>query len=243
MSKKIVFCLLLFPFTLLGSTFCLKDKFAHAEPGGYIVLEQNKNATLLHLCAVEDRTLFLEEVSIPLTRYARYNLPWKEWFALGAPGHTSWTRFTIHLDTKEVKEYGSLTDPSEKPTASHTFLATLLHLKFRLLPEEKRRHIGRPSGQEEAETRPLWHPPLLVEGQRIAAFPFLAWRALWPADGSELASHWIEVYFPSETEKAKAPPFPTYFPYWIEIDTQRIHAKIRALDSGTHLASPHPWPA
>lgn len=220
-----------------GYPLKLKDKLNEAEPGSYIVTEQNKSFTLVHVHARTDKTITIEEVTIPAARYARQSLPWRQWFERGGPGHTSWTMSQISLETGRFEETFSFTHQGWiNLSESDSFLTTLLNLPFQPIPEEKRRRVGLPPGHHKIDHRPLWSPLLIVNGERVAGVPFTAWKARWPSDGTELARKTIEIYIPYKGNENRA--FPTYFPYWIEIDGKIGCAKIRVVDSGKDVHSP-----
>ncbi len=218
----------------------LKDKLAEAAPGSYVVTEQSKNFTLVHIHDRTDRSIVIEEVTIPAARYARNPIPWRQWFESGAPGHTSWTMSQINLETGQFEETFSFTHQGWiNLSDSDPFLTTLLNLPFAAVPEEKRRRVGIPPGYNKPDHRPIWNPFLTIEGKRMC-IPFSVWRARWPSDGSELSRKYIEIYLPNEVCDSEAPQYPTYFPYWIEIDGKIGSAKVRIIDSGTGARSPKP---
>lgn len=221
-----------------GAELKLRDKLAEAEPGSYIVTEQNKNFTFLHVFDRTDNSIILEEVSIPAARYMRHPLPWRDWFECGAPGHTSWTMSQIDLNSGRFEETFSFTHQGWINLAdSDPFLTTLLNLRFQALPEEKRRRIGLPPGYRKPDYRPIWNPPLFVNGKRITHVPFSVWLARWPCDGSDLSRKYIEIYLPYDSTEAT---YPSYFPYWIEVEGKIGSAKVRVIDSGTEARSPKP---
>lgn len=217
----------------------LKDKLAEAEPGSYIVTEQNKNFTLFHVHDRNNRYLIIEEVTIPASRFARNPMPWRIWFENGAPGHTSWIMSQVNVQTGRFEETFSFTHKGWVDLSdSNPFLTTLLNLRFQFIPENNRKRIGSSPGHNKPDYRPLWTPLLIVEGKRVPHIPFTAWRARWPSDGSELARKHIEIYIPYDVNDASIPAYPTYFPYWIEVDGKIGSAKMRIIDSGTGLHSP-----
>ncbi len=240
MMKKwlLIFCFLSTP---LCAEIRLKDKLAEADPGSYVVTEQNKNFTLVHIYNLTEHSIVIEEVTIPAARYARSPLPWKQWFESGAPGHTSWTMSQINLETGQFEETFSFTHQGWiNMKDSNPFLTTLLNLAFQPVPEEKRRRVGHSPGVGRPDCRPIWNPLLTVEGRRISQVPFSAWRAKWPSDGTELAKKRIEIYLPHDIDDPNLAEYPTYFPYWIEVDSCVGSAKVRIVDSGTGAHSPKP---
>lgn len=214
----------------------LKEKLSEAIPGSYLVIEQNKTYTFLHVFDKTDRTLVIEEVSIPAARFAQNGMNWKEWFESGAPGHTSWMMSQINLQTGQFEETFSYTHQGWIDLSdSNPFLTTLLNLTFYEIPESQRRRIGRPPPHHKADTRPFWNPRLIVDNEIIAHSPFIAWKGRWPADGSDLSRKIIEIYLPYPQQNLNCP---TYFPYWLEVEGKIGSAKVRVIDSGMDAASP-----
>lgn len=241
MIKKWICTFFLLTASLTASTLTLKDKLATAEPGSYIVIEQNKNYTLLHVYSRSEHGIVLEEVTIPAARYKRSPAPWRTWFESGAPGHTSWMMSQINVSTGEFEETFSFTHNGWINLADcDPFLTTLLNLQFQEVPEAKRRRVGLPPGYNKRDTRPYWAPRLVVDGQRINHVPFGAYAARWPCDGSELSRKVVEIYLPYQVNDPNLPDYPTYFPYWIEVDGKLGSAKVRIIDSGTNARSPKP---
>lgn len=242
MMKKwlLIFCFLS-TFVAYGSQIRLKDKLAEAEAGSYVVTEQNKNYTFVHVRDRSKHSIVIEEVTVPAARYARNPVPWQVWFESGAPGHTSWTMSQINLETGRFEQAFSFTRRRWiNLTDSNPFLTTLLNINFKAIPEERRRRIGRPPGYNKPDRRPIWNPRLTVDGHHISQVPFSAWHARWPSDGSELSRKYIDIYLPYEINNPNVPDYPTYFPYWIEVSGKIGCAKVRIIDSGTGARSPKP---
>lgn len=216
----------------------LKDKLAEAEQGSFLVLEQNKTYTLLFVRSNTNDRLTIEEISIPAARYSQNPTPWRFWLANGAPGHTSWASSRINLLTGEFEETFSFThqgwvDLSE----SNCFLTTLLNLPFEQLDDSQRRKIGTVSGHNRNERR-LWNPRLVVDGHTIPNIAFTVWKARWPNDSTEVSKKIIEIYLPEKIIEPNLPLYPTYFPFWLEVEGKIGSAKIRVVDSGMNAVSP-----
>lgn len=215
----------------------LKQTLSVATVGSYIVTEQNKTFTLLHIYDRRGTKLFLEEVAIPSSSFSRFRCGWKEWFESGAPDNTSWTLSQINLETAAFEESYSFTHGGWMDCAQEGgFLTTLLNLRFERLPDPERRKIGLPPGFGKPDYRPLWNPRLVVNGATIRNAAFSVWKGRWPTDGSELSHKNIEIYLPETADPN--PPFPTYFPYWIEVEGKIANAKVRVVDSGFGAISP-----
>ncbi|MEZ5315703.1 MAG: hypothetical protein R3E91_05820 [Chlamydiales bacterium] len=226
---------------LSGEIF-LKNKLVEADIGSYIVTEQNKNFTLFYIREKFDRTILIEEVTIPARRDI-YKFNWKVWFENGAPGHTSWTISYVNLDNGQFEGIFSFNHNSWiQISDSNSFLTTLLNLPFNLIPEENRRRIGSSSSHNKSNYSSIWHPFLTIEGQRIC-IPFTAWHAYWPSDGTHLANKCIEIYLPEDIDTNTVPDYPTYFPYWIGIEGKVGSMRLRVVDSGKSAKSPKNIPS
>jgi hypothetical protein len=232
---RTVFSLILFVFIHLqleGYELTLKNKLAEAPLNSYVVLEQNKTYTFLHIYDKTPTSIVIEEISLPGSCKSQ---PWRTWFESGAVGHTSWTRSRINLVTGHFEESYSLSKGNWIDTSSgDTFMATLLNLPFTAVLPEDRRKIGLPPGYGKRDMRPFWNPRLVVEGYIIPGVPFTAWKARWPGDGSELSYKIIELYLPENP----SPDYPSFFPYWFEVEGKLGSAKLRVVDSGFNAKGP-----
>jgi hypothetical protein len=218
-----------------ASEMRLKEKLALSSPGSFLVLEQNRTFTFLHIFERSEKNIIIEEVSISAASFSKNPMNWKEWFEAGAPGHTSWIMSQINLETALFEEAFSFTHRGWIDlSASNSFLTTLLNLPFQEVPENERRRIGLPPGHNKIDTRPLWHPRFIVNGKIIEETSFAAYKTRWPADGTELSHKIIEIYLPMHENLN----FPTYFPYWLEVEGKIGSAKIRVVDSGIAARSP-----
>lgn len=240
MNMRIYLLLFIFFFSFFShaqaENLSLKNQLQKAEERSWIVLEQNKNYIFFYIHQITPTTIFVEEVTLPascLSSQGRFN--WKNWFEGGAPGHTLWTLSQINLQNGRFENSYSYTHQSWLNVAqSAPFMATLLNLTFTPIPYTERRRIGIPPSYKKADHRPVWQPRLIVEGQKISNIPFTAWQARWPSDGSELSRKRIEIYLPEENGKN----YPSYFPYWLEVEGKIGSAKVRIVDSGMYANSP-----
>ncbi|MCB1112450.1 MAG: hypothetical protein H7A37_05115 [Chlamydiales bacterium] len=233
--RKLILSLLLLPSFVWGNAI-LKERIASAQPGDYLVTEQGKNYTILHIQNHDGTTLVMEEVTVPCHRKPRGFASWKEWVMGNAPGHTSWMMYRLNTETGTMDEAFSFTKNAwyDIPKAEN-FLSTLLNLNFEKIPENQRKRLGSRLGSK--EKAPLWQPKMIFNGQQIPGIEFDAWRTRWPQDGSELAGKIIEAYLPmTET------PYPGYFPYWLQVCGVVGKAKVRVVDSGTGMHSPKSLP-
>jgi hypothetical protein len=208
----------------------LKERFREAQPGDYIVTAQENSYSLLIVRSVSDR-LLLEEISVPEKQIDLKSVNWHEWLMRRAPGHTTWTFYTLDLKEGRLldcfsyskKEWVCLENQEQ-------FLARLLQLELQPTPDKERKRIG-PKGSEETDQRKLWNPALICEGKKSERAVFTVMHTQWPEDGSPLSDCRVELYF----DHAR-PTFP--FPYWIEVKSPHYAYKVRAIDSGHHLTSP-----
>lgn len=224
--------LFIFIFLLTSSLFAddllLKHNFRYASAGDYIVAMQGKSITLLHIFAKQGDLMIVEEVTIPAAHAKHYVSNWRDWFASGAEGHSSWVIYQINLNSGEILACYSFSRCSwYHLPETENFLGKLLNLPLYQLPYEKRRKVGS-SGK-----RDLWQPQMVVDGRLIEGVPFEAYTAIWPKDGSQLSGKKIEIYLPYAMEN-----YPSYFPYWLQISGVVGKARVRVIDSGANLKSP-----
>lgn len=228
--------LLLLPLLLLfGSlqAMTLKERFATAEAGDYLVLLQNKNYTFLHVKAWSTDYVVVEELSVPGA--VRPEGSWRGWFQEGGRGATAWTLLFIDSRQGTIEGAYSLIQSGWLDTSSlDPFFATLLHLSFAPIPEVERKRVGSRPLHEKTDQRSFWTPRLIVDGVWHKQVPFTAWRAKWPADGSELSRKLLEIYLPEQERSS----YPTFFPYWMEIEGKGGGTKIQVVDSGSGVSSP-----
>lgn len=181
-----------------------------------------------------NQVLTIEEIAVPENK-SPSKMSWKEWVNQNAPGNTSWVAYDINLNNGQMIRYYSFTKKNwfEIPDGDN-FLSKLLNLRLTKIPDSARKKVGPPpiSGPD---WRPLWQPRMIVNGEPIKNVPFDAWRTRWPQDGSDLSNKTIEVFLPRDSQL-----YPSYFPYWLQINGAVGKAKIRIIDSGTQLQSPKP---
>jgi len=223
---------------LHASPLQLKEILRQAEPGSYLVTQQGKFASLLYIKSTSSSSLVLEEITIPCSSFAHYQLSWKAWLQQGAPGHTSWTTSLMNLHTGLFEQTYSYTHHSWMDLSqTSSFLSTLMNLTFEEAPLAERKKVGLPPGHNKPDHRPLWYPRAIVDGHPVSSVPFKVYRAHWPRDQSDLSSRAIDIYLPAETTECL-----TFFPYWVEVEGRIGNAKLRVIDSGRHAHSPREMP-
>lgn len=220
--------------TLQAEGLILRNNLQRAQPGDFLVISANKTQTLLHIYAKQDPILTVEEIAIPEGKRPS-NLNWQDWLSKNAPGNTSWVMYDIDLRTGQMVRYYSFTKRNwfEIPDGDN-FLFKLLNLRLSQIPNDARKRVG-PKPTSGPDWRPLWQPRMVINGQPIKGVEFDAWRTKWPRDNSELSGKTIEVYVPRDSQR-----YPSYFPYWLQINGVVGKAKIRIIDSGSQLQSPKP---
>lgn len=232
---KTLVALILFTFSCFGiiaqeNEMILKDNLKRAQLGDFIVTAQNKTYTMLLVREKNDKELTFEEITVPASRKPQ-GMSWREWIHKGASGHTGWIMYQVSLESGLVTNVFSF-NKNEWVSIPKTqnILSTLLNLRLKLVSLQDRKKIGLRPFNGSKESRALWQPRMVVDGQTIQGVSFEAWRTRWPKDGSELAGKNIEVYVPLENDK-----YPSYFPYWLQISGMVGKAQIRIVDSGTTL--------
>lgn len=208
----------------------LKEKMDRAQPGDYIVLQQDKNFAVLFLRSIEQNSVQLEEISTAQNPRAQ-NMTWKEWVHNGAPGASGWLIYEIDTQNFRVAECYA---PSQRQwvfiDASAQFLPQLLGLNLRKIPLHERRKIGPGPKDGESDNRKIWNPKIFCEGALSKSNSASAFHSEWPKDGSRLAGCTVELYF----DDAR-PSFP--FPIWFEVSNGHYTFKMQAADSGSGMIS------
>lgn len=237
-----IFCFFMLSFGLCqANTLTLKEKFFEAVPGSYVVLEQNKTYTFLHVFEKSSDRIVLEEVVVPASRFFRTQMSWKDWFERGGPGHTAWTMTQINLNTGQLEEIYSFVHHGWIETAkADNFISTLMNLPFKEVPTHQRKRVGPTPLPGRTDHRLLWNPRMIVNGCVVTNVPFSVWRGRWPSDGSEISHKMIEIYIPENASSPENTFYPTYFPYWLEVEGKIGGAKVRVVDSGLNALSPMP---
>ena len=229
MLKKLIVILFLFPLFLHaeGSALILRDNLEHAATGDYIVTLQNRNFTVLLVADKTKDSITIEEITVPdETRGS--NTDWKKWVQESAPGYTCWVMYKINIPTgKMLKYYDYYYQTWYDMSEANVFLSKLLNLQLEKVPSSQRKKVGASRGKK------LWQPPLIVEGKQIPNVPFDAYTTRWPKDGSPLSDRIVQIYLPEESSK-----YPSYFPYWLEVNGALGKAQVRIVDSGRQLISP-----
>lgn len=227
---SLLFCLCSSHSSATESELYLRNNLAKAKPGDYLVTSQSKNYSMLIIRSKDANNISIDEITLPLARKPRdKNFSWKKWIDNGAPGNTCWVMYSVNLPSGTIQNAYSFTKKEWFSIhQSQNFLSTLLNLQLKLIPENERKKIGPPPASDSQDRRAIWHPPLIIEGQTIKGVTFDAWRTHWPKDNSELSGRTIEVFLPKDSKE-----YPSYFPYWLQINGMIGKAKVRIIDSGS----------
>ncbi|MFT4551481.1 MAG: hypothetical protein ACI9S8_000094 [Chlamydiales bacterium] len=213
----------------------LKNNFSKARPGDYIVTMFNKSFTVLHIFSKEDDSLIIEEVTVPVHKFPKGRpSSWNHWYKEGAEHHTSWVMYDVDLSSAKIREYYSFSRKGWlELNDTDSIFSTLLSLPFELVEKKNRRKQGPPPAPGDLDRRSIWNPRMIVNGGKIDNVLFNAWKTRWPKDGSDLAGKLIQIYLPEESNI-----YPSYYPYWLQVQDTLGIAKVRVVDSGNNLKSP-----
>lgn len=217
----------------------LRNNLSKARKGDYLVTAQYKNYTILIIRNKDDTQLDIDEITLPMAKKPNNkSFSWRTWVQNGAPGNTCWVIYSIHQPSGTIQNTFSFTR-NEWITIpqSQNFLSTLLNLSLKQIPANERKRVGPPPASDSTDRRPIWHPQMIVDGVPLKGVLFDAWRTRWPKDNSELSGRVIEVFVPKDSER-----YPTYFPYWLQINGMVGKAKVRIIDSGKDLFNLTPYP-
>ncbi len=218
---------------LSSSEISLVQTLRKATPGDFVVHAQGKNLTLFHIFDAQENSLIIEEITAPFSLRKEIGSNWQQWVDDGAVGHSCWIMYELNLEKKSIEEMFSFSQNSWiKMYPQEQIFPTLIDLKFKLIPESKRKKAGPKPPPERIDERSSWQPPIYSQGKRIKGVQCRAYEAKWPNDGSELSQKKIEIYLPKENQHIAQ-----YFPYWIQVSNNFAQSKMRVIDSGTNLKS------
>lgn len=221
-----IYCFL-FPLCIFANFF--ESRIEKASTGDFIILEQNKILSLISIQKKTNQYLWIEQITFPRSQKQKIS-NWNRWVQSKAPGHTSWIRYEVDLQTKKITECFSYSQSAWlKLKENQSILTTLLEIDLQKIPDEMRKKVGPPPAYGEEDHRRLWKPFMVYQGE-ILPVSADAYIATWPKDGTELAGKSLELFFDLEEKIA--------FPYWILIHTKKQTFTIHILDCGKSLQSP-----
>lgn len=226
------FALFFSPGEIQAQRLCLRDNLNRAKPGDYVVVSFDKMLTLMHIYDKKNQILTIEEVSIPQKNQPKN---WRKWIEEGAPGNIRWVLYDVNIQKgTRIRSYSFTKKYWFDVSEMDDLLSKILNLNLQKIPDSERNRIG-PKFNSGPDLRSIWNPCMIVDGTRIKGVAFDAWRTRWPRDASQLSGRIIEVYVPQDSQA-----YPSYFPYWLQINGAMGKAKIRIVDSGSELKSPKP---
>ncbi len=233
---RITLATLLFSFGTLAAAApasYFSSQLSKAKAGDYIVASQPGNYSILIVQARDKDKIVLEEIDVPDYAVDGKKIDWKTWVLSKAPGHSSWVMLEIDLTEAKLSRAYSWTKRSFLHISpDEQLLLQLLSLPTQRLSVEDRRKIGPPPLAGEVDRRPIWQPPVSLEGSSRKD-PTSVYRAEWPHDKSLLAGSKIDLFFTDTLSD-----FP--FPIWIEIYGGHFKTRLAVVDAGRNLFSPAP---
>lgn len=214
-----------------GETLYLKDNLLKAQKGDYIVTSQGKIYSLLYVQEKNQNFISIQEVNIPSSSVPSSGFSWRNWMNQNAPGSCRRVLYHIDLNSAQIQSTHRLTSSGWVETQpDDNFLPTLLNLRLEMIPWKMRRRVGSSGLPNPHDKRPAWQPKVIADGQVVPNITLDAWSTVWPKDGSELSGKTIEAYLPQENSG-----YPSYFPFWLQVNGMLGNAKIRIVDSGRNL--------
>src|SRR3990167_6146394 len=220
---------------LYAESTSLQARWEQAQPGDYVVTEQEGHYSLLWIRSCDKSRFLVEVITLPTAGVNLKTMRWEKWVAERAPGHTSWVLYALQRPSGKLLRCFSLsTQGWVTLSPQEQFFTRLLSLPLEAVPDAERKRIGAPPQEEESDRRPLWNPPLVIEGKKQPRTRCAAYQGLWTEPGP-LEGCRVALYFSDAL-----PRFP--FPCWLEVHSAHYHFQSRALDSGRGLCSPFPLP-
>jgi hypothetical protein len=225
MQKSFFLIILFIPFFVFGNTF--KDKLQNAKVGSYIITYQNKTYSLLVVDKVSANQITISEINFIKSKFKEIK-SWKKWLDNGAQGNQSYISYTIDLEKNKIIDcYSHLRKAKLSINNDALPLSKLLTMPLTRIKNEDRRKIGPSPRFGEMDTRKIWSPPMIINGEKIKNANFDAFETFFPEDNSELSGKNIHLYFDKENK------FP--FPFWIQINTDHLKVVLQVIDSGNDL--------
>lgn len=226
--RSLAICLILMISNTLECSNALQERLKTAKNGDYFVTESGKMISVLAVRSVDANSLILEEITAPANVLNPRPTSWCEWVRQMAPGHTSWSMIEIDLKEHQLTECYSFSRSTwVQLSTQESIVSTILDLPMQLISPQEQRKIGPEPSAGETDTRKIWRPPFIQEGQRQTDVSFDVYRSTWPKDSTELAGNTVLLYF----DQANQSPFPV----WIQVNTPHASASIRTIDFGKNL--------
>lgn len=238
-KKFFIFIAFIFSVSFLSASeknLNLKDNFSNAQSGDFVIFVQNKNMTLFHVFEAKDNNhLIIEEISAPFSCKSKIKNQWQDWIYQKAPGHSSWIMYDLDLANLKIEDVYSYSQNNwQQVYAQEQIFPILMSLNFEAIDTKDRKKAGPPREGGLIDDRPIWQPPVILEGEKISGILSSAYKSYWPKDNSELSGKKIEIYLPNQSENIVS-----YFPNWIQVSNSAATVKLRVIDSGHNLSSVH----
>lgn len=228
--KKGLLALLMLPIGAFATS--IQTKLEKASTGSYVVTQQGRNTSVLHLHSKIGNTLLFEEITAPSFICDKISFDWKKWVANHAPGHTSWILYSLDLNASKITTCYSVDSQHYLSTQSlNAFFTTLCQLPLKEVSDQKRLQSSASMKPGEVGKQKPWSPPKTFEGVKEADTSFNLLSASWPKDTTPLSNETILAYF-----DATRPDFP--FPLWVQAGTGVVKVKMRVIDAGYKMVSP-----
>lgn len=171
------------------------------QEGSLVIYELPQSIVAVQVKKRASSEVLIEVTTATKDVVARENFSsWMAWCKAGMPSASSSEELALSL------ERGTL---SQRGTSHIAWLYTLLTLDMTEVPLEERKKAGPPPMQGEQDLRRVWQPKVIVDGQKKNT-ESIAYKVIWPDDGSSFAKREMILYFPVTDEAVKG------FPYWIE---------------------------
>lgn len=217
------------PFYLFGSS--ITDRLQSADTGAFIVMEQERNLSLLHFHSQYNHTFLFEEITAPSFICDKIPFDWKDWVKKGAPGNTSWKLYSLDTKTGIVTSvYCAKTKRFLSTDSLNAFFAVLCNLPLKEVSYEKRLASSASAKPGQVGDQKPWSPPATFEGASVNDSSFSLSSAVWPKDTTALSGQTLFAYFDESR-----PSFP--FPFWIQMG-KSVKIKLKTVDGGFGLISP-----
>jgi hypothetical protein len=193
----------------------MKETVSAFRTGDTVVVDFRNSVSLVVVTAMSQGDVDFRVVTATIDTLEREGFhSWLQWLEQGCPGASGDEAIHIHD--------GSVNHSDTNNTTHTRWLQTLLTLQLTPIPDSERKKAGPAPLPDEIDLRPVWQPPIIVQGRTINS-RCNAFRTQWPNDGSELSTRPLILYFPTSDTAVRA------FPYWIESPTSSYH--LRVIDS------------
>jgi hypothetical protein len=200
----------------------IKNSFAKAQEGDYVVFEEGKHL-FLFVIRQTSPLLIIEEFAIPSDQKKSIS-DWKKWARNQEPPASSHLLYEMDVERNRITECFSLTKGAFLKTNQESLFFKLFHVPFSKLKKNQRKKIGPPPMDGEMDLRSLWNPPVHYEAKTITP-QYTVYSGRWPKDGSDFENATLEIYYAMQHP----------FPFWLEISNHSLRKFIQAVDAGKNF--------